>query len=238
MTRHVAAVAFALGASSIIACSSGGDGAGTPNSSPPGDDAGPLAPDAGADARNGGDAASADAGPPPTEQAGSRLTPLYRSVQTSDGASARWFVAWQDTMRNERCYTQRLSDSKLHCAPFARSLDFDATDTYFLDAQCTTPVVGVRKANPSCVGGWNDPTSDKYVTRADSNPQCSTTRIYAAPSASPLAPSTVYTKNGSSCTGQSAHNLTSDWDLYPKSVAASLTEVPASTFVAMTRAEE
>lgn len=238
MTRHVAAAALALGACSVFACSSGADGAGNgPPSSPSGDDAGPATFDAAADAR-GGDAVAPDAGPPPTEQAGSRLSPLYFKMQTSDGASQRWFAGWHDSARNEGCYPRRLSDGKLHCVPYARSVEFDPADTYFLDAQCTTPIAGLRKAGPSCPGRGDALNSDKYVTRLDQNPQCSTMRLYAAPTTSPIVPSTVYTKSGSNCTGQSGSYLSSNWDLYPKSTLAGLAEIASSSFVEMTTNEE
>ncbi len=237
MTRYVAAAALALGTWTVVACSSGADGAAAPGS--PDGDAGALT-DAAGDTANTGDDASPDGAPlaPPSEQAGSRLTPSYRTTRSSDGASFQMFIAWKDTSRNEHCYPQRLSDGKLHCTPLGRSVDYEATDTYFLDAQCATPVAGIRKAAPSCAGGWSGTSANNYVTRYDQNPQCSAVRVYLPPSTSPVAPTTIYAKNGSSCTAQSASYLTTDWDLYPKSALASLTEVAPSALVEMTRTEE
>ncbi len=237
MSRYAVVAVLTFGTLTTTACSSGSDGAAPTLGGDTGDSGAPTL-DAALDGGADGDAANADAGPPPPEAAGSRIKPSYRVTKSADGASFQYFVGWQDTARSEHCFARRLSDGKSYCAPLGRAIEFEDKDTYFLDAQCAVPLAGIRKVPPSCAGDFGDADQAKYVTRNEQTPQCSSTRIFTPPVTSPSVPTTIYAKNGSTCTGQSANYFTTEWDLYPKSALASLAEIVPSAFVEFTRTEE
>lgn len=171
----------------------------------------------------------------PNETAGMRLEPIYRQTVGSDGSMRVDLRAWYDSERDETCVFQKLTDGKVHCAPYGEAPVLDR-DSFFADASCALPVIAFSQPSSDTGERCTDPSpvTKRYV-RILGNRACDAPKLAAFPKAGRLAITTLYRKmSNGSCV---------KWPLVdqPYEVFESpmpLEEIDPSTFVTMTSTDD
>jgi len=148
---------------------------------------------------------------------GSRLKARY--YEGEDGS--KQFIGWWDSQRQEDCVMVPAKDGKLRCLPAA-----NVAITGYADANCSVPVVTVRKgcAAPSAA----------IVMETSGNVSCSLGYAYAAYGVDPAKfTGTLYGGSPSTCKVTTGEPYAETMDFHRLS-----SEIPPTSFVAVNQTHD